>query len=226
MWSQPGIRRSPVEMEYGWIEEFKLPEFLKSSYEYDNSRKVTVCMAPLKSEPFLLYEHLKLLSNSRVVEPPSLLVKKSLARWQEIDIANMQMRNWFYLSTLQSEKKEPLDHKKIVDLVETFLLMVIRFGLAKPEKKEDKKAASKVIRNKKVNPDEILVKNFIMDQRRIAPNISRSTMVARIQVAVATKKIQLSREYAPSTYKKWDKQADSIKDMQKKLSRPKSKNLH
>ena len=217
--SQPGIQKSPVEMEYGWIEQFEVSEFVKRSHEYDNLRNVTVCMATLKSDPIFLYEHLKLLSQNWRLKTPSLEIRKPLTHWREIDVVNTKMRNWFYLNTPQSEEKEPLDHKKIVDLVETFLLMVNLFCL---KCDQDQKEA-KPKRNMK-NPDEFQVKSFILKQRKNKPNLSREAMVDKIIHAIGVD-LNLKYKYKRSTYKKWDRETDPIKDMKEKLSRTKAKNL-
>jgi hypothetical protein len=217
--SQPGIQKSPIEMEYGWIEKFEVSELVKRSHEYDNSWNVTVQMATLKSDPILLYEHLKLLSQNWRVKSPALSLEKSLVQWQEIDMVNTKMRNWFYLCTPQSEKKEPLDHKKIVDLVETFLLMAVRFCL----KYDLDQKEAKPKRNIR-NPDEFQVQSFILKQRRANPDLSREAMVDKIIRAIGVD-LNLKHKYKRSTYIRWDRKTDPIKDLKEKLSRTKSKNI-
>ncbi|MDB2613623.1 hypothetical protein N9Y92_00505 [Chlamydiales bacterium] len=222
--------QSVIEIQYGIIEQFNIPDFVNRFYE-GHSKSLKGYIDILKSNDVLLYEHLQTLSQKRPFELVISDTETLLKSQQEVDRLSIQVRPWIYLNSKENElcqkknQTKPLDNKILVDLLETLLLMISQFYEIGSGDCQDVSEAQKSAKRKKINIDESQVKNFILDERKKNPKLSRETVVDKIIAAVAKEKLKLSRNYERSTYKKWDREVDPVKDVKSKLKRPKAKNI-
>lgn len=185
----------------------------------------------VKNDSPTLFRHLHVLSQYATFKPLSLPLPKEKipTNWLESEAINYQALVGYYLSGFRSENQEnhPYTLHELLKQIEVFLLMV-ETEINLPQNVVPVSDISRKIivpiRKDKYNPDEFIVKNFIIAIRSKNPNLSRDSLVDKIVLAVVQEKIVLQRDYKPSTYKKWDRDVDPIKDMKKKLSRPKAKN--
>jgi len=182
----------------------------------------------LKSDPTTLLEYLQILSLYSTFKPLVLPLPKesSPKNWQDCEAINYQGRVGYFLNCFRSKdsKRHPHSCEEIHKLIEIFLNMV-EIRIAKTEKHSEKQKSAK-----KISPYELPIKNFILEERRGNPTLSREVMVDKVLRALANDTLKVpqgspkQKEPARSTIKKWDREVDPVKDMNEKLKRKKNPN--
>jgi hypothetical protein len=198
-----------------------LPPFISTCLDGFSKESLPRWIENRDTDPITLYHFLKILSQYQDYKTLTLNLSTPPSSWEahELVAVKLSLKEYFRTFSALAPENHVLPAGKINDLIDTFLLM-LEIEVAKlelPEKKQPKNSHG--IRS---NLDEHTVKKFILKERKNDPNISRDSMVAKIQAN--HHKLNLKREYAPSTYKDWDRAVDPEKDMKTKLKRPKKSN--
>lgn len=208
------------KIKNGYPVHVTYPPFVQEAIKNITYKAKSESKELLKSDAATLLKHLQILSLYSSYKPVLLSDEINPKSWQENDALHSQAELGYYLScfSIRNQKKYPYTREEILQQIETFLNL-LEAELIRLRSTQDYYEKISV-----PNPDEVLVKNFIISTRRDNPQLSRDSVVGKIQVSIAKNELKLSKDYASSTYKEWDREADPIKDMNKKLKRPKSKN--